>query len=157
MEQYAPRVKLSENFWLDQFLVSQTASRKGIDNTPDPASLHNLHTLAEALEKVKAALGHVPIVITSGYRSPALNAAVGGSKTSAHMQGLAADVIAPQYGDALALARAVADIRSLPYDQLIHEKGSWLHIGLAPPGRKPRGELLTCTPSGSYLRGLLPV
>lgn len=93
-----------------------------------------------------------PIQVSSGYRSPAVNAAVGGARDSAHVRGLAADITTPGMTPkdlALAIIRA-----SLEFDQLIYE-GTWVHIGLSQTA--PRGEILTATfqPGGVvYSRGL---
>ena len=84
------------HFRLSEFLLSNTATNEGIDNTPPTLDiLHNLTCLAECLELVRAALDDTPLIITSGYRCPALNTAVNGAKKSHHLQGLAADFIAP--------------------------------------------------------------
>ncbi|MBX3607108.1 MAG: peptidase M15 [Piscinibacter sp.] len=145
--------QLTDHFTLDEFTISQTAAREGIDNTPDAAALRNLRALASALERVRSRLGNRPVSISSGYRCPALNSAVGGSKTSAHMQGLAADFIVPSYGTVLQTARAVVD--AFPdFDQVIYEYGRWVHFGLALPGRTPRRELLSIGSKGKYVSGL---
>lgn len=144
---------LSDHFSLEELTVSQTAAREGIDNTPDATALRNLRRLATALERVRSRLGNRPVTISSGYRSPALNAAVGGSSTSAHMSGLAADLIVPSYGTVLQTARAVADAFE-EFDQVIYEYGRWVHFGLAPAGRAPRRELLSIGAQKKYVAGL---
>lgn len=148
-------MNLTPNFELEEFLVSETASRLGIDNTPTPEVITNLMKLALSLETVRAALGK-PIIINSGYRSPALNEAVpGSSKTSAHCFGLAADFIAPSYGSPLEVAKAIADL-NIEYDQLIHEGGKWVHLGLAKPGQAPRKQQLTAKfPGPKFENGLI--
>jgi zinc D-Ala-D-Ala carboxypeptidase len=110
---------LSANFALEEFTESQTAARKGIDNTPDAATLKNLKALADALEVVREKLGNLPMRISSGYRSPALNKAVGGSKNSSHMSGLAVDFTAPRFGTVLQTAKAVA-ASGIDFDQIIY-------------------------------------
>lgn len=133
-------MKLTEHFTLDEFLVSETAARLGIDNTPTPEVLSNLTRLATVLEDVRARLGK-PIIITSGYRSPELNKAVPGSSwKSMHQYGLAADFICPGFGSPLYVCRAIADT-NIQYDQLIHEFGNWVHFGLSVGA--PKRELLT--------------
>lgn len=145
--------QLTEHFTLEELTISQTAAREGIDNTPDATALRNLRTLAETLERVRSKLGNKPVSVSSGYRCPALNTAIGGSKTSAHMQGLAADFIVPGYGTVLQTARAVAD--AVPdFDQVIYEYGRWVHLGLAAPGKKGRRELLSIGSQGKYVPGL---
>lgn len=146
---------LSDHFSLEELTASQTATRQGIDNTPDAAVMRNLRKLAGVLESLRSALGDKPISVSSGYRSPALNAAIGGSSTSAHMQGLAADFIAPTFGTVLQTAKAAA-AAGLEYDQIILEYGNegWVHLGLAPPGRTPRRQLLSIGSQKKYVTGL---
>ena len=147
-----PRM-LSKNFSLDELTFSQTASRKKINNTPDAATLSNLKRLAEALEEVRSSLRNTPIFISSGYRSPALNKAVGGSSKSTHMIGLAADFTAPHYGTVLATAKAVAK-SGIVFDQVIFEYGRWVHLGLAESSKQARAELLSIGDSQIYVSGL---
>lgn len=123
-------MQLTANFTLEEMVVSRTAVVNGIDNTPPKDVIANLRRTCEILEIVRQEI-KVPIIITSGYRSPDLNVAVGGSKTSAHMRGLAADFIAPGYGTPYAVCRAILDNGSIPYEQLIHEFGNWIHLGIA--------------------------
>ncbi|MBI3041256.1 MAG: peptidase M15 [Betaproteobacteria bacterium] len=146
--------RLSRHFTLDELVASQTAARRGIDNTPSPAVVRNLRRLAALLEKVRTLLGGKPILVSSGYRCRALNAAVAGAKASAHMAGLAADFTAPGYGTVLQVARRIA-ASSLRYDQLIHEYGAWVHIGLAPARRKPRRQNLSIFKGTGYLDGIV--
>lgn len=154
--------QLSHNFWLSEFLVSQTATRQGIRNVPLAAEQANLQRLALLLEDVRAALGHVPIVISSGYRSRALNAAVGGvnpepgKRGSAHLYGCAADFTAPAFGSPRKICQRIIDA-GIQFDQLIHER-SWVHFGIARPGEEPRHEVLTAYFRGgkaTYAKGLL--
>ena len=80
-----------------------------------------------------------PVVITSGYRSPALNRAIGGSPTSHHMQGRAADLIVPGITP-LAVCQAASQLK-LPCVQIIHEFGRWTHLSVAISNE--RTQLLT--------------
>jgi zinc D-Ala-D-Ala carboxypeptidase len=144
---------LSANFSLDEFIFSQTAARSGIDNTPDAATLRNLKHLAEQLEIVREALGKVPILVSSGYRSAALNRAVKGSKSSAHLTGLAVDFTAPRFGTVLQTAKAVAAC-PIAYDQVIYEFGRWVHLGVTAPGAVAQRELLSIMVAGRYTDGL---
>ena len=144
---------LSPNFDLARLTHSDTARERGIANQPEPAHLPHLRLLAAALEELQGMLG-APLVITSAYRSPALNAAVGGVPTSRHALGLAADLVCPGYGTPLEVARAIA-ASAIVFDQVIHEFGRWVHFGLAPPGSAPRRQLLTiCGTASGYLDGL---
>lgn len=146
---------LSRHFTLDELIVSQAAARRGIDNTPAPEIVRNLRRLAVLLERVRRLLGGTPILVSSGYRCPGLNAAVGGSKTSAHMAGLAADFTAPGYGNVYQVARKIS-ASDIAYDQLIHEYGAWIHIGLAPGRTKPRRQDLSIFKGTGYLPGIIP-
>ncbi len=132
-------MQLSEHFELAEFLVSETAARLGIDNEPTPAVVENLRRLCQSvLEPLRLKLAR-PVVITSGYRSPDLNRAVGGSKTSHHMQGRAADLIVPGLSP-LAVCQ-IAQQMKLPCVQIIHEFGRWAHLAVALPNE--RTQLLT--------------
>lgn len=84
-------MQLSKNFTLKELTRSYEAERKGLDNTPTEQVIENLTVLANlVLQPIRDVLG--PVVVKSGYRSPLVNAAVGGSKTSDHLYGLAADI-----------------------------------------------------------------
>lgn len=143
-------MNLTEHFTLSELTFSATAARRGIDNTPDAVVLRKLNRLAVVLEQVRQATGR-PVIVTSGYRSPAVNKAVGGSVTSAHMSGLAADISCPPFSPyELGMLIVGAGIE---FDQLIHEYRSWVHIGLAEDGRKPRRQLLTIRSGTGYMPG----
>jgi zinc D-Ala-D-Ala carboxypeptidase len=133
---------VSRSFRLSEFLRSETAVRRGLDNTPPAAVLANIqHVLAPGMQRVRDALDN-PVHITSGYRSPAVNRAVGGSAMSQHTLGLAADFVAPNFGSPRAISRYLADQAAiLRFDQLIFE-GTWVHISFVPAGA-PRGQVLT--------------
>lgn len=120
-------MKLTEHFTLQEFTDSQIATRRRLDNTPAPRVIDNLKRVAEVLEQVRSLVKR-PIVISSGYRSPALNVAVGGARKSAHVNGLAADINAMGVS-AKDLAQMIA-VSEIEFDQLIHE-GTWVHIGLS--------------------------
>lgn len=145
---------LTPHFNVAELTRSDTAQARGIDNTAPPEVLANLQRLAELLERVRAVLG-VPVHISSGYRSPALNRAVGGVANSVHMSGLAADITAPAFGTPLQVAQAI-QAAGIEFDQLIHEYGRWVHIGLSEG--TPRWQLLTYDNASKSPRvGLLPV
>jgi hypothetical protein len=131
-------MKLSANFTLDEFLVSQTAARHGIDMTPPPEVVDNLRRLCEGcLQPLRAATNR-PIFISSGYRSPELNQLIGGSKSSRHQTGEAADFLVSGMTP-YDTCRLIVEM-GLPYDQVIHEFGRWVHLGVADI---LRGEELT--------------
>jgi len=131
-------MRISKSFVLDEFLVSQTAERNGIDMAPPDDVMENLHILVNTcLQPLRDSLGSV-IYISSGYRPMVLNTLIGGSKTSAHMTGSAADFNCVGYTPLEVCARAVE--LCLPYDQIIQEFGRWIHIGISG---NPRKEELT--------------
>lgn len=139
---------LSEHFSLAEFTISQTAARKGLDNTPGPGIIENLKTAAAKMERVRALLGK-PIIVNSAYRSPAVNKAIGGVSTSAHCMGYAVDFICPAFGSPLEVAKAIAHA-GLNFDQLIEEMGQWVHISVDP---RMRRQVLTMR-GGKYTTGL---
>ena len=147
-----PRM-LSPNFSLDELIFSQTASREKIDNTPDAKVMANLKHLASQLEIVREKLGGVPLLISSGYRSPALNVAVGGSVKSVHVSGLAVDFTAPKFGTVLQVAKAVSTC-GVAFDQVIYEFGHWVHLGVAAPGSVAKTQLLSIMVANTYVPGL---
>lgn len=112
--------QLTPHFSLNEFLASSTADSRKISNLPaTPAELDrvigNLARLAASLEVLRGKLGRA-LRITSGYRCPALNSAVGGAKNSRHMQGCAADIATDDIDRFLAVARTVPQITKLiPY------------------------------------------
>ena len=108
----------------------------------------NLVRTAEVLEKVRILLDDKPVLLSSGYRSPGVNAAVGGSKNSAHMSGLAADFICPDFGTPLQVCKKLEPfMRDLGIDQLIYEFGTWVHLGLHF-GSAPRHQMMTIDTKG---------
>lgn len=132
-------MNLSAHFKLAEFVRSDKATELRIDNTPPLIIVDNLRILAQALEEVRAYLGGVPIKITSGYRNKAVNRAVGGSPSSAHMSGWAADFVAPRYGDPVMICKALARIPTLKFDQIISErrgKTRWVHFSVDPRARR---------------------
>lgn len=149
--------RFSPNFSLAELTVSQAAARAGLRNVPVGTALDNLQRLSVFLESVRSLLFNSPILVSSGYRSPAVNTLVGGSYKSAHMHGLAADFIAPKYGRVKAICEAIRD-SSLQFDQLIYE-GTWVHIAIPAKGAIPRREVLTAQfrmgQATRYLKGLV--
>lgn len=144
-------MQLSTHFRLSEFTSSQTATRRGIDNTPPREVVDALKRTALGLEAVRSLL-MAPIIITSGYRSPALNKAIGGAKNSQHVKGEAVDFICPGFGSPKEVCEAI-NRSSLQFDQLIYE-GTWIHISFS---EKPKREALTAhfNVSGvSYSKGI---
>jgi hypothetical protein len=126
-------MRLGKYFTLEEFVSSQTATRRGIGNTPTPSVLVNLRDLVQnILDPLREQLSQ-PVVVSSGYRSPALNRAIGGANTSQHVEGQAADIQCPAIGT----KRLFEFLRAseLPFDQLIYE-GSWVHVSFGPRHRR---------------------
>lgn len=128
-------MRLARHFSLDEFEVSETAARLGIDNRAPPEVVNALMYTAQGLEVVRQALGGHPVIITSGYRSPELNRAVGGSASSQHMKGQAADIIVPGFGRPIEVCRRILEV-GVVFDQLIHEFGGWAHISFVQAGAR---------------------
>jgi zinc D-Ala-D-Ala carboxypeptidase len=141
---------LTPHFTLEEFTDSQTAARKGIPNVPPVGSPEraNLKRTADVMEEVRSLLNNHRVLISSGYRSPAVNAAVGGSKSSAHMSGLAADFSCPDFGTPRQICKELEPhMKKLGIDQLIYEYDSWVHLGLT--GGTPRHMAMTIDNKGT--------
>jgi hypothetical protein len=153
-------MNLSANFTLKELTKSDTATRLGLDNTPDDEALENLKTLCEmVLQPVRDHYGK-SVTVNSAYRSPESNAAVGGSKTSDHCKGMAADIEIVGVANA-DLAQWIMD--NLEYTQLILEfytpgipDSGWVHVSYDPNNLKKQ-ELTATKVAGktTYLNGLV--
>jgi hypothetical protein len=141
-------VLLTPHFTLEEMTLSQTAERNGIDNTPTPGIIETLRVTCEGFEEVRALLG-CALIISSGYRCAALNKAVGGVDTSAHVFGYAADFIAPAFGPPIKIAQAILD-SAIKFDQVIMEY-TWVHLSFDPRLRRIP---LTLMKTGGYSYGL---
>ena len=140
---------LTSNFTLEELVASDTAARLGINNTPPPQVVAELQQTAALLEQIRTLLGGLPVRVSSGYRCLALNRALRSADTSAHVLGQAADFVVPGFGSPLAICRTLAPHQpALQFDQLIHEFGSWVHIGRRTLA--PRGDLLTIDNAGTH-------
>lgn len=136
------------NFELSEFIESDTAKKKRIDNTPTFDVVEHLSELCnKILQPLRIAWGS-PLTVTSGYRCPELNKAVGGKGTSAHLVGYAAD-IQPKNGrldDFIVFAERWMRAHNVMWDQSIKEtsKGvQWWHISLRGVDGKQRRQSLT--------------
>lgn len=127
---------MAEFFTRSELTYSEVAKERGIDNTPTPEALAALDALMwNVLDPIRRMWGK-PIIVNSGYRCPKLNAAVGGSATSQHMKGEAADITA---GDPIKNKKLFDMIAqsAIPFDQLIDEKNyRWIHVSYRPNGRR---------------------
>ena len=124
-------MRLSKNFVLSEMTRSNTARRKGISNEPEKEHLANLQTLVtELIQPMRDAIG--PIRVTSGYRSPQLNKAIGGSRTSQHCKGQALDLQFWEKGKMN--NKVIYDWvleSGVEFGQMINEFDySWIHISL---------------------------
>jgi len=136
-----PKMKLGKYFELWEATASSTAARLGIDNQPDAEQLANLErTVQTLMDPIREQFG--AIRVTSGLRVPELNAAISGSSsTSYHQFGLAFD-FSPYASVPLSKIVDWVLKSDLPYDQIIYEYDSWIHIGAAKDGRNPRKQAL---------------
>jgi len=136
-------MKLSENLTLREAIKSNTATRLGIDNTPEQWEINNLRAIAENIfQPVRDHFG-VPIGISSGYRSKSLNKAIGGSKYSQHMIGEALDIDADIYGRVTNAEIFNYIKNNLEWDQMIWEFGdddepNWVHVSYKESGSNRR-------------------
>ena len=129
--------KLTKNFTLEELTSSVTASNWKIDNTPNAIEEEKLRRLAvEVLQPIRDKYKH-PITITSGFRNQRVNQMVGGSKTSQHMKGEAADIQCTATSKAYLfnLIRKMIENKEIEVGQLIWEYGSkkepnWIHVSL---------------------------
>lgn len=149
-------VRLSAHYMINEFIVSQEATRHGINNDPSSQVIDNLRWTAENLELVWLTLGKPVLIVSSGgYRSPTLNARIGGSQSSDHMFGLAADVIAPRYGSPYSVADAIKNSPAIKFHQLILEYDAWVHISFPSNRDVARRDVFTRR-AGRMMEGLVP-
>ncbi len=139
-------MNLTDHFTLEELTLSQTAARLGLDNTPSDDVVQALTRTAHGLEMVRVLL-QAPILVSSGYRSPLVNRAVGGAPNSQHITGEAVDFTAPGFGAPDMVVRAIMrSTRPIPFDQLIVEYGRWVHISFS---RTPRRQALVIDHTGT--------
>lgn len=126
-------------FTIKELCKSLTAIQKRINNTPNSQIVNNLKQLVYfILDPLRERYGK-PITVNSGYRCPALNKAVNGSKTSQHVKGQAADITAGSPKENKILFELIQEL-NLPFDQLIDEKKfSWIHVSFS---KNPRKQIL---------------
>lgn len=147
-------MRLTTNFFINEFTKSQTALRQGINNMPDnPKVITNLQTLCEkVLQPIRDHFG-LAVVVNSGFRSPELNEAIGGSEESQHCKGEAADIEIPGVSNK-ELAEWIRD--NLSYDQLILEfyngvdpRSGWVHVSYVDD-KTNRKSTLTINKNGVF-------
>ena len=151
-------VRLSEHFKLAE--LCKTSVRTADGNIPSHAAIENLKRLSGWLEKLRARVnplptsprgGEVPIIINSGYRSPAVNKAVGGVATSNHLTGCAVDIRVLGMEQLLRYAVILLDISDESqedFDELLIERNAngtyWLHFAVRPEGNRRKIRLIAC-------------
>ena len=153
-------MRLSKNFTLAEFTKSQTATRRGIDNTPEGKHLEAAKALFEnVVQPVRENFGLT--VLNSGYRGPELNEAVGGSSNSQHCKGEAADLECPGTSN-YEVAKWIKD--NLDFDQLILEfytpgipDSGWVHVSYTTDGPNRKSVLTAMREDGKtvYKSGLI--
>jgi hypothetical protein len=119
---------MAKYFTLNELIRSETALARGIDNTPPCEAAACLETLARLLLDPARELWGAPLAVNSGFRCPALNKAVGGTPTSGHLRGEAADITTGSREGNRRLFEMIA-ASGLEFDQLIDERNyRWLHL-----------------------------
>ena len=150
-------MSFAPNFPQHEFEASQNAARKGIDNSLPADKLDDMVKVSWWLQELRNKINRIhrtesrarelPVIITSGYRCPELNTAIGGSSTSQHMRAQAVDIHVPGM-----TARQLVDFiaeHMTGYDQMIEEFGRWVHVSVC---ENPRGEVLVARKSGKGVR-----
>jgi zinc D-Ala-D-Ala carboxypeptidase len=150
-------MQLSKNLSLAEVTRSETAKRKGISNMPTPEHLENFKKLAEnVFQPIREHFG-VPIHISSGYRSKALNTAVGGSLSSQHCTGEAIDI--DMDGTSITNKQVFDFVKEhVNFDQMIWEFGTdanpdWVHVSYESTG-KQRKQVLRAVKQGGATKYL---
>jgi hypothetical protein len=153
-------MNLSRHFTLREAMASQVAVRLGIDNTPPAAAIPHLTRVAESILEPIRAHFKIPFSPTSWYRSPELNARIGGKPTSQHVTGEAVDLELPGVAN-LALAHWIKN--NLAFDQLVLEfhdgrdpHSGWVHVSLVATACRGQDLTLLCAGAGgtSVIAGL---
>ena len=152
-------MKLSEHLDLSEVTRSESAKRKGISNMPTEAHIANFKLLAEKIFEPIRTHFRCPIIISSGYRSKELNAAIGGSLTSQHCQGEAIDIDMDGTPNGVTNRMVFDYIKdNLDFDQLIYEFGDsnnpdWVHVSYESSGKQRKQILRAVRNNGktSYL------
>lgn len=152
-------MKIGDNFSLYEFEESQVATRYGYDNSIPKKYIPNVRKLVKSILQPLRDELESPLHISSGYRSAKVNVKVKGSKNSAHLKALAADIWTPKLSPR-ELTQLIVDL-DLPYDTVIHEFGKWTHVACSEAKKKPRKRILTAHKIGNnvtrYANGNLEV
>ena len=143
-------IMASPHFSIDELTFSETATRHGIDNTPNDNQLDNLFITAMEMENVRELLGNNFIHVSSGFRCLELNTLLGSRETSSHVRGLACDFTSRGYGTPNDIVSAIVD-SNIPYDQVILEYDRWVHISFCEDEETPRRQALAINKTGTVL------
>jgi hypothetical protein len=153
-------MQLTPHFTLEELTASAIAAFRGIDNTMPPELQANIEATAQMLERIRAFLSGlkgepVPIVVSSGYRSLALNRFLGSKDSSDHVRAMAADWSAPSFGTPYQVCKALAPrVNALAIGQLIHECPMpgrlWVHTSTRVP-EQPVNRVITISHAGTEL------
>jgi zinc D-Ala-D-Ala carboxypeptidase len=141
---------ISQHVTLGELIRSETAKRNGITNMPTPEHIENLKALCENIFEPIRAEFRVPIYISSGYRSKALNKAIKGSATSQHCKGEALDLDVDGHSHDIT-NKQIFDfiVAKLPFDQVINEFNyAWIHVSYKKNGPQ-RGQILRAVKNSS--------
>jgi hypothetical protein len=136
------RHQLTANFYLEEFTRSEIAARLGRPIVVERGSgeyANVLRLCTHVLQPLRSVLG--PVFVSSGVRPLWLNTMIGGSQRSQHILGEAADIVVSGFSPYEVVAWLSTS--GLPFDQVIHEFGQWVHISIHPFDRPPRGQVLT--------------
>lgn len=148
---------MSKHFSIEEFTASDMALRRRIDNSMPESLKDNANQTLDMLERIRAYLSSLagkdtPVYISSGYRSPKLNEAVGGVPSSDHVKAMAADIRAPSFGAPLKVAQALSlVVNDLEIGQLINEypgPGGWVHVSTRRPDKQVN-RIITITAQGA--------
>ncbi|WP_455107148.1 D-Ala-D-Ala carboxypeptidase family metallohydrolase [Porphyromonas sp.] len=133
---------MSKYFSLAELTRSTIATHRGYPNDPNDEQIKDLRRLMDYLDRVREAFGKA-IIVTSGFRSPRLNKAIGGAPDSQHMKGQAADIRPIDFKELRQLFDTIRRVGG--FDQLIYEepagRAPWIHVSIAPTNRPPRGDV----------------
>ena len=148
-------MKLSAHFDLEEFTCSDTAARMCINNDLPIELLAEAKKTADMMEAIRAYLSDrlqkpCPVIITSAYRCPQLNKAIGSSETSDHIKMMAVDFKAPAFGSPYDICREIAPAMSmLGIGQIIYEFESWIHVSTRIPD-KVINRIITINKDGTH-------
>jgi|TARA_R100000479_G_C6383416_1_gene202059 hypothetical protein len=142
-------MKLSKNLSLSEVIKSRTADALGIDNTPDEWVTENLRQVAINIFQPLRDAFKCPIYVSSGYRCPELNRAIGGAKRSQHMEGRALDLDADVFGECTNAQIFHWIKENLEFDQIVWEFGddtnpNWVHVSYVHDGNNRKRCLKAC-------------